>query len=104
MDTLSVFVKDIPTYMTDIQTSNPTKYAVLRFLLRFMIYMSAFENVVEDAVFITMPNGDKQHRKIGTNRIKNASLNGDMSFHFRNLRHWRWYTKKINSPAASCLA
>lgn len=94
LDTFSAEIGRIPEVLALLKQTNKTRFEVLRFVLGFIIYMSAFDDVVEDARYLNIPSiGYKQ--KIRQSKVREPSdthgTGRQVRFHFRNLRHECFY-------------
>lgn len=100
LDCLLVDLAQIPALLATLAMSKRntdiTKYELLRFVVGFLVYMTAFDNVVEDTGFLAMPQSGKHYnRKLSARQVRNVSTSKQTRFHFRNLRHPCFYNGKF---------
>jgi len=68
-----------------------TQFEILRFVIAFIVYISAHENAIEFTQSIKMPGSDKKSSNVIINKVKQFKPEGSVKPHYRNLRNERYY-------------
>ncbi len=68
-----------------------TQFDILKFVIAFIVYISAHENAVKFVQSIKMPGSDKRTSNAIVNKVKQFKPKGTVKPHYRNLRNERYY-------------
>lgn len=73
------------------ENEQKTQFEILKFVIAFIVYISAHDDAVEFVQNIKMPGSDKITSKAIINKVKQFKPKGTVKPHYRNLRDKRYY-------------
>jgi hypothetical protein len=89
INSVSQPLEQLLTYLE--QNNDETQNEIIRFVLGFLIYISAFDDVIEDASYIKMPKKVTPNTKHRAYKVCHAGDRNGPCFHLRNLINGRFY-------------